>query len=875
MNSNKNKSICESAVAEGFVLLENDGTLPLMKNDRVAVFGRAQFEYIKSGSGSGGLVVCPYVTNIGDELIKLVNIDARTENYYREHIGAYPYDNGDNWEIPQSQKEASLDESFVKTLSEDNDKAIIVISRMCGESFDLKPEKGGYYLTDEEENTIKLVCRYFKRVCVLLNVGNIIDMRWVKKYNVGTVAYVWQGGQDGGSGVAKTLVGKYYPSGRLADTIAENLSDYPAADRFGRKEKNIHTEDIYVGYRYFETFAKDTVLYPFGYGLSYTKFAYTDIKAKKADDKTVIQVTVKNTGNYFGKDVVQCYVEKPQGELGKPARELVAFKKTKPLKPCESETVTMEIEIDALASYDDGGKSGFANCYVLEKGEYGFYVGSDVRTAKKVFAFCLPETSCVKKCRQAAAPVEKFERITTKDGVTPIYEQTPLAAYDIKSRIDSELPPTIEITGEKSISLSDVASGEHTVNEYIAQFDAPSLCLLMRGEGMSSPKAPVSGTASSFGGIMDVWNKSGMPVITTVDGPSGVRIAEGNGYSTCIPTGALLAAMWSPEKIYDVFDIFAKELRSYGLDIALAPGMNIHRHVLGGRNFEYFSEDPLLTGVNAAAVTKSFYDNGVRCTLKHFAVNSQELERGKENEVLSERALREIYLKGFEIAVKNGCVQYIMSSYNRINGISAASNYDLITTILRNEWGYDGVVMTDWWTTTDDLYNGTFSRCNLAAMVRAQNDLYMVTDDASVYPDDMSEALNEGRLTVGELQRCAKNIACAAIDSLSFKANRKSEITDVATGKLITRCDGAQCAGGIPSIGKYAVKITYSCSGDALAQKELFVISGGKTIQTLLIKGTDGKTDSRVFVAELTPDAVLSFKGAAQITQIEIYTIKR
>lgn len=875
MTDGKKRAICEEAVAEGFVLLENDGTLPFMKSDRVAVFGRAQFEYIKSGSGSGGLVVCPYVTNIGDELGKLVNIDGRASSFYREWIKSNPYDNGDNWQIPQSQKEAPLDESFVKTLSEDNDKAIIVISRICGESFDLKPAKGGYYLTDEEENTIKLVCGYFKRVCVLLNVGNIIDMQWVKKYGVGSVAYIWQGGQDGGAGVAKTLVGKYCPSGRLADTVAENLSDYPAAEHFGGKEKNIHTEDIYVGYRYFETFAKDKVLYPFGYGLSYTKFAYTDVKAKKADGKTVIQVTVKNMGDHSGKDVVQCYVEKPQGMLGKPARELVAFKKTKQLQPGKSETVTLEIDIDALASYDDSGKSGVAHCYVLEKGEYGFYVGSDVRTAKKVSAFCLPETACVKKCRQAAAPVEKFDRLATKDGVTPVYEQAPLASYDIKSRIHSELPPAIDITGGKNISLRDVASGERTVDEYIAQFDANALCLLVRGEGMSSHKAPVSGTASSFGGVTSEWNKSGMPVITTVDGPSGVRIAEGNGYSTCIPTGALLAAMWSPEKIYDVFDIFANELRGYGLDIALAPGMNIHRHVLGGRNFEYFSEDPLLTGVNAAAVAKSFYDNGVRCTLKHFAVNSQELKRGKENEVLSERALREIYLKGFEIAVKSGYVQYIMSSYNRINGISAASNYDLITIILRNEWEYDGVVMTDWWTVTDDLYNGTFSKTNLAAMVRAQNDLYMVTDDASVYPDDMSEALKEGRLTVGELQRCAKNIARAAIDSLSFKVNRKCEIADVATGKLVTRCDGAQCAVGIPSIGKYAVKITYSCSGDALAQKELSVLSDGKTLQNLLIKGTGGKTDSRVFVAELTPDAVLSFMGAAEVSQIEIYTIER
>lgn len=868
---------CRKAVAEGIVLLEHDGMLPLKQNDKVAIFGRAQFEYIKSGSGSGGEVQCPYITNIGDELKKRVNIDVRAEEYYKKYISEHPYDNGNGWAFPQSQTDALLDEAFACSLAKDNDKAIFVLSRLCGESCDFKAEKGGYYLTDIEEQMLAIITRYFKHVCVLLNVGNIIDMSWVKKYNVGTIAYVWQGGQEGGAGVAQALVGDFYPSGRLADTIAKDLSDYPAADNFGNSDKNIHTEDIFVGYRYFETFARDRVLYPFGYGLSYTKFSYCAPKISKNENKIEISITVKNTGRNYGKEVVQCYVKKPQGELCKPARELVAFHKTKLLKPDECEIVKFNIDLNSFASYNDNTVGEFANSYVLEYGKYEMFVGSNVRDAECIFNFTLDKTLCVKKCRQAVSPTEGFKRIITKDGETLQYENVPLRRYDINERICGELPEQVPITGDRGIDLQSVADGKHTMDEFIAQFNLLELCAFVRGEGMSSAKANISGTAASFGGVTPSWLKHGVPVVSAVDGPCGVRLVKKDGFATCIPSGTLIACMWAPELAKGIFDIFAHEMREYKLDIALGPGMNIHRHPLGGRNFEYFSEDPLLTGENAAAIVKYFDESGISCTLKHFAVNSQENNRISENEIVSERALREIYLKGFEIAVATGKVQYIMSSYNRINGISAASNYDLMTTVLRNEWGYKGMVMTDWWSQIDDTFNGTYSKLNLAAMIRARNDIYMVTSDADHYADDLLDSIDNGTLTIAQLQTCAKSILNVIMNTLSFKQFDKTRAIPIIPCDIpIKKYENVNSFKfDINEEGKFIVKIVYSCEGDSLVQNEERVIVDSKfQLQKLLLKGTDSELETQSVLLNLYYGALVEFSGNAKISSIEIYKLK-
>ena len=871
------QSRCRKAIAEGTVLLENDGMLPLKTTDKVAVLGRAQFEYTKSGTGSGGDVVCPYISDIGNELKKRVRTDCRAEEFYRRWIEKLPRDMGDNWDVPQYQPEPVPDEKLITELARDNDKAIVVIARICGENFDFKPQKGGYFLTDEEEQTIALAVKHFKHVCVILNSGNIIDMRWIKKFNVRTVVYVWQGGQEGGAGVVQALLGEYPVCGRLSDTIAENLDDYPAYGNFGNGVKNIHREDIYVGYRFFETFAKNKVLYPFGYGLSYTRFDYENIRAERTGNEIEINVSVKNTGSYAGKDVVQCYVKKPQGTLGNPSRELVAFKKTKLLSVGESEVVGLKINIDDLVSYDDSGKSGFAYAYVLEKGTYEFYLGKDVRSAEKVFEFLMEETLCVRQCVQALAPTEEFDRLVNGNGNVPVYEKVPLRKYDLKKRIKDGLPKEIALTGDRNIKLQDVASGANSIDEFIAQFSAQRLCELVSGEGPSSHKAPVDGTAGCFGGLNDNWHEYGVPTVTVSDGPVGVRLANSDVHTTCIPSGILLACTWSPETLSEVYEIVAAELKNLKIDILLAPGINIHRYPLCGRSFEYFSEDPYLTGKCAVAFSKCFKENGVECTLKHFAVNSQEFERGSENEILSERAAREIYLKAFQMAVESGYVKYIMSSYNRINGISSSANYDLNTTILRGEWNYQGVVMTDWWTIIDDIFNNSYSKNNLAAMVRAQNDIYMVMPDAAAYNDDLSVALLNGNLTLAEVQRTARNILVNIIDSLSFKLFDKNKTIDlIAEDKpLFVFGEGKEYSLNDITAGKYIIKMEYSVSSGLLVQNEEAIVINGQKYKTELLKGTEGERNIHYTVVELPESVRLSFSGSAHIYGIAIFNVKK
>ena len=378
------------AVAEGIVLLRNEnGVLPLAAGTRVAVFGRSQFNYYKSGTGSGGLVNTAYVTGILDalEADEDLEVDQGVKSIYEEWLKEHPFDAGSGWASePWHQEEMPLAAWMLRQARESTDTAIVVIGRTAGEDQDNKAEAGSYYLTDTEEEMIELVCDAFDRTIVLLNVGNIIDMRWVRRYGPSAVAYVWQGGQEGGNGVLDVLKGTVNPSGKLPDTIPWNINDIPSTAGFGDPHKAVYSEDIYVGYRYFETFAKDQVQYPFGFGLSYTTFSMetTNLRTETMTRKGVtVTVKVKNTGDVPGKEVVQVYAAAPQGKLGKAARSLCGFAKTKLLVPGESQEIVIGVPAYALASYDDAGVTGHKSAYVLEAGTYDFYVGSDVRSAVK------------------------------------------------------------------------------------------------------------------------------------------------------------------------------------------------------------------------------------------------------------------------------------------------------------------------------------------------------------------------------------------------------------------------------------------------------------------------------------------------------------
>ena len=762
----KYAALARKTVAEGCVLLENNKkVLPLQKGCKIASFGRGQFHYFKSGTGSGGLVNTSYVVSILDALKSCedISLNEMVLKVYEEWLAVQPEEEDGGWASEAwSFPEMPLDEALVEEAAAESDVALICIARRAGEDKDNSAEPGSYLLTELEEQMLEVVCRHFEKTVVLLNVGNIMDMKWVKTYAPSAVLYVWQGGQEGGNGVLDVLTGVVNPSGKLTDTIAWDINDYPSTANFGDEARNVYAEDIFVGYRYFETFAKEKVLYPFGYGLSYTSFKIRT-EGFAWDGKQVrVRAEVTNTGTCAGKEVVQLYMQAPQGALGKAIRVLCAFAKTKELQPGESEVLELSCDKYYLASYDDSGLSGHKFAYVLEAGEYVFYAGNSVRCETVAGSFELEETELVQQMESAMAPVEAFERMRAVGagdghGLTVGYEAVPLRDYDLRARINRDRPADIPCTGDKGYKLADVRNGKVSMKEFVAQIPEKQLSVLFRGEGMCSPKV-TPGTGAAFGGLTPALQEFGIPIACCTDGPSGIRMDVGT-FAFSLPNGTCLACSFNEQLSEDLFEIMGIELRKNKIDTLLGPGMNIHRNPLNGRNFEYFSEDPYLSGKMATAQLKGMHKHNVTGTIKHFAGNNQELGRRTANSVISERALREIYLKGFEMACKEGEAYCVMSTYGPVNGIWTAGNYDLLTHILRKEWGYKGLVMSDWWARANEE-GQDFSKGERAAMVRAQNDLYMVTADAeeAADKDNLLRNLGTEKVTLGELQRVAMNV---------------------------------------------------------------------------------------------------------------------
>ncbi len=762
---NEYASAARQAVAEGVVLLKNeDCTLPIRAGETVSIFGRIQCHYVKSGTGSGGLVNAKHVVGIPEGLKANpgITVDSELEELYAAWVAEHPFDLGKGWaQEPWSQVEMPLAEEVVEAASKRSDIALVLIGRTAGEDRDNHPEQGSLLLSDLEEEMIAKVTRHFARVAVVLNVGNVIDMKWVDRHRVPAVLYGWQGGMEGGNGVADVLVGNVSPCGKLSDTITTDIADHPSTANFGGEHESVYVEDIYVGYRYFETVAQEKVKVPFGFGLSYTTFT-TETTSFEADGENIFSTfCVRNTGEVAGKEVVQVYVSAPQGKLGKAARSLVAFAKTGVIAPGAAEEVKITFPRSELASYDDGGITGHKSCFVLEDGEYRFFAGSDVRQAAFAGNFLLAETVVVRQLEEAAAPVKAFKRLKPVNagaGFVMSEEETPLRTVDLPARIRNNLPETHVFTGDKGIRLADVFDGKAELGDFVAQLTDEELACMTRGEGMCSPKV-TPGTAGAFGGVTDSLLAYGIPVACCADGPSGIRMDCGTN-AFAMPNGTALACTFNTVLIEQLYGFAGLELRKNRVDTLLGPGMNLHRNPLNGRNFEYFSEDPLLTGKMAAAQLRGMHRYGVTGTVKHFAANNQEFHRHDVDAVISERALRELYLKGFEIAVREGGAFSVMSSYNAINGIWAASHYDLLTTLLRNEWGFDGMVMTDWWAKMNGTEGEPGVRDNTAAMIRGQNDTYMVVSDAASNSnrDNTAEGLKAGKVTRAELQRAAFNI---------------------------------------------------------------------------------------------------------------------
>ena len=785
--------IARTMVSEGCVLLKNDNqALPVKKGEKVAVFGRIQFDYIKSGTGSGGMVNAPYVVSILDALKEEqdISLDEELLHVYEEWVKDHPFDVGEGWaQEPLSQVEMPLSEDVAKRAAAGSDLALVIIGRSAGEDRDNKAGKGAYLLSEGEEQMLDAVTKAFKRVVVVLNVGSIMDMKWVDKYNPQAVLYTWQGGMEGGHGIVDVLTGRVCPSGRLSDTIAYDIEDYPSTENFGNYNRNFYKEDIYVGYRYFESVAKDKVMYPFGFGLSYTTFDIEASMSQDSDSDIKVSATVKNTGDVAGKEVVQIYYEAPQGKLGKPLRTLIRFAKTDVIAPGATETVTVGFPVTEMSSFDDSGVTGHKDAFVLEAGEYIIYAGTDVRNAQIIGSFTLGDTVVTKQCEEASTPVEKYERLTLKqseDGtIVTDHEAVPVRSYDLKKRIDERRPADRHCVGDKGYKFVDVMRGEVTLEDYLDQLDDIDLIYMTRGEGMCSPKV-TPGVAAAFGGVSEKLNKHyGMPIAACSDGPSGIRMDCGTE-AFSLPNATLQACSYNLPLIERLYEYEGKELRKNKIDTLLGPGINIHRNPLNGRNFEYYSEDPYLTGACAVAELKGLHKYEVTGTCKHFATNNQEYGRHTADAVVSARALREIYLKAFEMAVTEGGAYSIMTTYGPMNGIYTSSHYDLDTTILRGEWGFTGMLMTDWWAkiSEDPLgfarednskESGSVDQAadgrnvgglipanikNTTAMISAQNDVYMVTADSpgNANLDNAEEGLAAGRITRGELLRNAANI---------------------------------------------------------------------------------------------------------------------
>ena len=745
-------ALSRKAAGEGMVLLKNEESFfPLKHGQKVAVFGKAQADYVKGGGGSGDVTV-RYVRSILEglqmkEAEGKLSLYAPLSEYYEANVASQRAAGKE----PGFTVEPELPGELLSGAREYTDTALITICRFSSEGWDRTGTAfdGDFYLSHEEDAMVRAVLNSFDKVGVILNVGAVLDVCWFhSEPKIKSALMAWQAGMEGGLATADVLCGDVCPSGHLADTFAVNFDAYPSSASFAESESYVeYNDDIYVGYRYFETIpgAAEKVIYPFGYGLSYTTFAISSLCAEPLENGIAVHAAVTNTGSTAGKQVVQVYASAPQGKLGKPAKVLVGFAKTELLLPGESQELIIRFAPYDFASYDDKG-AVCASAYVLEKGEYSFYVGDNVRTAEKIpFTWVVEEDTVAEQLSSKCAP-NKLHRRMLSDGT---YEELPVdEAYPWPDDDLSVLPfdgqAPAEHTWETAYCvwgdaegelLINVAEGKTKLEDFLKLLSDEQKIHLLGGQ-------PNRGCANTFG--FGNIPQFGIPNAMTADGPAGLRFRDFTGVTTtAFPVATLLACTWNTSLVYEVEAAAAAEVAENGIGIWLAPAINIHRTPLCGRNFEYYSEDPFLAGKMASASVKGIQSNGVACSLKHFACNNKETNRRESDSRLSERALREIYLKAFEICVKEAQPWTIMSSYNIINGKRASENRELLTDILRGEWGFEGLVTTDWYTHGEQYRE-----------INAGNDIKM----GRGMPEHTLAALKDGRLSREALETSARRV---------------------------------------------------------------------------------------------------------------------
>ena len=704
--------------------------------------------------------------------------------------------------------------------------AFYTVSRVSGEGADRTIGKGDYELSEVEYNNIKLIAKNFDKCVVLLNVGGVVDSKFFSEIEgVDGLVLMSQAGMEGGNALADILTGKTTPSGKLTDTWAKNYSDYPAAttigDNDGDNKQEDYKEGIYVGYRYFDTF-NITPAYEFGYGKSYTSFDVEPLTVAADENNVSVTVNVTNTGDtYSGKEVVEVYFSAPDGSIEKPYQELAGFAKTDNLAPGESQKLTVTYKTTEMSSYDEAKAA-----YVMEDGDYIVRVGDSSRNTKVAGVLTLDkdvvteqlsnqltldknwkdlsktgktpysykdEAAQIKAAARIALPSAK---IKTENNASKIDEKkvttylTADAAKDYKAA-ENEVVETVDAVPANT-KLIDVYDGKVSMESFVASLDDTQLANLANGISGASTSGDTWGAdANSVTGAAGetsqlYFNSLGIPNTVEADGPAGIRVTaettdkDGNAvynYCTAFPIGTLLAQTWNTDLVNRVGKAIGEEMVEIGVTLWLAPGMNIHRDPLCGRNFEYYSEDPALTGYVGSAITAGVQSNkGVGVTIKHYITNNQETNRSAVNTSVSERTLREIYLKGFEMVVKSAQPMAIMSSYNKVNGTYACENFDLLTSVPRGEWGFDGMVMTDW---------GAGNRAGVDTMMHAGNDLVMPgrTQDrmiAALQGNPVGTTADpnlDKALVRGDIQKCVSRVLTMIMRSSQFgKMNSKVDV---------------------------------------------------------------------------------------------------
>ena len=840
----KNAELSMNLATQGMVLLENNNNvLPMASSGNVALFGGGAVKTVKGGTGSGD-VNQRSVTSVWDGF-KNAGYNVTSESWLNEFEAYYDEETGGSsgglWGSPKVEDTLISDAQIEEAKQDGTTTAVYVIARNSGEFADRLDAEGDYQLWGNEEENLKKVAANFDNVIVVLNVGGIIDTKFFHEIEgLDSLLLMSQAGMRGGDAVVKVLNGEVTPSGKLTDTWAVNYEDYSSSEGFGANDENVtqedYTDDIYVGYRYFDTF-NVTPAYEFGYGLSYTDFNI-DVKDVTVDEENVtVDVRVTNVGEkYAGKEVVEVYFSAPDGALEKPYQELATYGKTDTLAPGESQELTLSYATTEMSSYSED-----LAAYVMENGDYVVRVGNSSRNTSVEAVINLDSNKVTEQLSNQMVQDEEIDTLSN-EGATPYtyegeaeeiakaerfeldanaietvnnaseYDDESVISYVYEGSdytvVDQEANPRytkapsgnnttpsqliepyeetiqyVEKTKENP-TLLDVYQGTVTMEELLASLSVEEMSYIVEGLGWGGGSEPVVGAqANSVKGAAGettsrYYETRAIPNTVLADGPAGIRITQSyteNGttyyqYCTAFPIGTLIAQSWDKDVAKQFGEAIGEEMLEMGVTMWLAPGMNIHRNPLCGRNFEYYSEDPLVAGVTAASTTLGVQSNeGIGVTIKHYAGNNQENNRNAVNNTITERALREIYLKGFEIAVKTANPMAIMTSYNLNNSMPAADDYDLCTDIPRGEWGFNGLVMTDWGGGQSTPVNS----------MHAGNDLIM--------PGGSSKSIAEATgvtLPLGDLQKATRNVLNVIMDSTQFKKIGAENGVEVEIGKF-------------------------------------------------------------------------------------------